>query len=437
MTLNRLYIITIILFTLFSCKPKFEIKDTSLGSVDATSYVAIGGSSTAGYSDGALNLNGQENSYASIIAKQFNEVSPTVFNQPLVSTIGINLDGNSRLIMGYKTDCNGETSLSPVREAASGDNTILGSNIYTGSGPFNNMGVPELSTLEVTTSGFGVSNPYYSRITSDGINGSILGDALLQSPTFFSVRLGEQDILNSATKGTTVILPLTSGPDGVGFDGSLDAILSALSGTGANGVIADIPYILDYPFFTTIPYDGLEIDAAQATTLNQVFNPLGISFQVGKNPFTIEDPSSPFNVRKMVPGELVLLSVPLDSVKCMGMGSVNAIPDKYILTLEEIDSIKVRIDEYNAAIGQIASDYGVTVVGLGQLYDGFNSGTTYNGITLSTEFVSGGAFSLDGINLNPRGQSMVANKFIELMNSSFNANIPFADPIKYSGIIFP
>jgi len=444
MTLKQLSILSAAALLTFSCKPKFEITEASLGDINTASYVAIGGSSTAGYSDGALNLNGQENSYTAIIAKQFDAISSTSFKQPLVSTIGINLDGNSRLIMGYKTDCKGENSLSPVRDALAGDNTILGNNIYGSSGAFNNLGTPDLSALDVNLTGYGNSangagnyNEFYSRIASDEVNASILGDALAQTPTFFTVRLGEQDILNSATKGGTVALPISNGPAGVGFDGSLDEALSALSGTGAKGMIADIPNVLDYPFFNTIPYDGLDIDAAQAITLNQVFNPLGISFQVGKNAFTIEDPNTPFNVRKMLPGELILLSIPLDSVKCNGMGSVNPIPDKYILTLEEIDSIKARIDEYNAIIGQIAATYGVLIVDLNTMYANFKAGTVYNGISLNTEFVSGGAFSLDGINLNPRGQALVANKFIKLMNNFFNANIPFADPTKYSGIIFP
>ena len=61
----------------------------------------------------------------------------------------------------------------------------------------------------------------------------------------------------------------------------------------------------------------------------------------------------------------------------------------------------------------------------------------YNGVTMSSKFVTGGAYSLDGIQLNPNGQALLANAFIEAINFSFNATIPYSNPIKYSGIIFP
>ena len=441
--MTKYFILSISVLALLGCKPKITIEDPSFGDVNPSKFIAIGGSSTAGYSDGAFNLNGQENSYIAIIAKQFNEVSSVNFKQALSSSTGINLDGESRLIMGYKTDCKGETSLSPVREASAGDNSILGANVF-GSGPFSNLGVPDLDILKINTAGYGNSssgagnyNPYYSRIASDEVNGTILGDALSQTPTFFSLRLGEQAILNYATNGGTIPLPATNGAAGTGFDGSLDEVVSTLSGTGANGVIANIPNVLDYPFFTTIPYDGLELDSTNAALLNSVYNPLGINFQVGKNGFAIDDPSQPFGVRKMVEGELLLLSIPLDSVKCLGLGSIYPLQNQYVLTIEEIDSITTKINEYNAIIEQKASAYGVALVDLSYIYSSLKSGMVYNGINLSTEFVSGGSFSLDGLNLNPRGQAIVANKFLEVINKRFNANIPYADAIKYTGIIFP
>ena len=66
-----------------------------------------------------------------------------------------------------------------------------------------------------------------------------------------------------------------------------------------------------------------------------------------------------------------------------------------------------------------------------------NSGIVYNGITMNAKFVTGGTFSLDGKNLNPIGQAMIANAFIEVLNEKFNAVIPHADVTKYYGIKFP
>ena len=56
---------------------------------------------------------------------------------------------------------------------------------------------------------------------------------------------------------------------------------------------------------------------------------------------------------------------------------------------------------------------------------------------MSTDFISGGTFSLDGLNLNPIGQAKIANAIIEELNTFYNAAIPFADVTQYPGIIFP
>jgi hypothetical protein len=126
--------------------------------VNASQYIAIGTDGTAGYADDALYQDGQSYSYARILSDQFNMISEATFSQPLLSDggqLGINLDGNSQLVLGYKTDCNNETSLSPVRYSLSGNLNELSTSVYSTQGPFNNLGVPGLSALEVNTAGYG------------------------------------------------------------------------------------------------------------------------------------------------------------------------------------------------------------------------------------------------------------------------------------------
>ncbi|MFT5779168.1 MAG: hypothetical protein ACI837_002125 [Crocinitomicaceae bacterium] len=446
MKLKRIFFYAISITALTACKPEIVAPDVSLGDVDPSRYVAIGSTGTSGYADDALHNNGQSNSYAAILAKQFSLVSDNTFNQPFVSatSVGVNLKEQSRLVLGYKTDCNLETSLSPVREALLGDLTILGTNIYSGT-PFNNLGVPNLSILDVNNSGYGNPangpgnyNPYYARSTSDQINGSILSDATIQDPSFFTLELGEGDIMNYALSGgESALPPNATGPAGTGFDGSLDEIIIAMKASGANGAIANIPDVMAYPYFTTIPYNGLDLDAANNVTLNNFYNPIGIFFQEGDNPFVMEDPSEPFLVRKMLPGELILLGVPLDSIKCYGMGSVLPIPAKYILSLDEIAIIETYTIEYNNVIAAAAQSNNLAFVDANSLFNSLNSGIVYNGVSMSSEFITGGAFSLDGRNLNPIGQALLANKYIESINLKFNASIPYANVIGYSGIIFP
>jgi len=56
---------------------------------------------------------------------------------------------------------------------------------------------------------------------------------------------------------------------------------------------------------------------------------------------------------------------------------------------------------------------------------------------MDAEFVTGGFYSLDGRNLNPIGQALLANEFIKAINDKYNSKIPWADVTKYHGVIFP
>jgi len=430
------------------CNLKKDIPEYNFGEITPDVYVAVGTGNTGGYMDDALYHNGQSNSYAQIISSQMSMISPVPLETPFVSetSVGINLNGDARLKMGYKTDCNNEESLSPVRAALFGDNSILSTNIYNAATKFTNLGMANLHLTEVSYVGYGDpvnsnSNPYFERMTSSAASASVLSDATASNPTFVTIMLGDQDVLSYASSGgTTNPLLTASGGDGIGFDGTLDNIVSQLTQNGATGAIANIPDVTEFPYFTTIPQDGLDIDDEQATTLNQIYGGMGvgISFQEGPNSFVIEcDCNLPWGVRQMQEGERVLLSVPLDSVKCYGLGSIVPIPDKYVLTLSEIDSVQTMIDSYNSIIFSAASTYNLAHVNVNELMKSILSGIIYNGISIDMTFVSGGAFSLDGRHLSPMGNALLANEFIESLNQKYSASIPKADVGDYRGNIFP
>ncbi len=72
----------------------------------------------------------------------------------------------------------------------------------------------------------------------------------------------------------------------------------------------------------------------------------------------------------MKPGELLLLTVPQDSLKCAFWGGFNpvlqipvAIPVKYVLTLDEIDLINATVSGYNQTIQSLADQYGFAYCG--------------------------------------------------------------------------
>jgi hypothetical protein len=428
-----------------SCKPKEQDTGLNSGDADLSVFVSIGGAVTAGFLDDALSYEGQVNSLGYILSEQFSEVGGGTFGQPWLpgSSLGINLEGKTALKLGYKTDCEGVTSLSPVRLSDVADPSLL--NIPYGS-TFHNYGVPHLKSTEISLVGYGDNisnpgnyNPFFYRMAADPVTSSVLGDAMTRNPTFFSVFVGMDEVLQYAKKGAAVgSLTPVNGADGVGFDGSIDNLLSTLTSNGAKGVVGTIPDVTEMPYFTTIPYNGLDLDEESATTLNEIYNPIGINFNVGKNPFVIEDPSAGvFGVRLMEEGELILLNVPLDSVKCYKMGSVFPFRNEFILTNQEIGEIRNRTTQYNAVLVSEAQSRGLAVADVESFYSKITDGFVYNGITMSARFVSGGAYSLDGIHLNPRGNALLANEFIKAVNETYNAKIPFADATKYRGIIFP
>ena len=46
-------------------------------------------------------------------------------------------------------------------------------------------------------------------------------------------------------------------------------------------------------------------------------------------------------------------------------------------------------------------------------------------------------FSLDGIQLNPLGNAMLANEFIKAINQTYASTIQQVDVTKYRGVEFP
>ena len=79
--------------------------------------------------------------------------------------------------------------------------------------------------------------------------------------------MGEDDILAFATSGATSTPTPTNGAAGVGFEGSLEEVITSMVAAGAKGALLNIPNVLNHPYFTTIPYNGLEIDAEQAAII--------------------------------------------------------------------------------------------------------------------------------------------------------------------------
>jgi hypothetical protein len=179
------------------------------------------------------------------------------------------------------------------------------------------------------------------------------------------------------------------------------------------------------------------LDNASATQLRTAYSALDIPFEAGNNPFIIEDASAPGGVRQIVQGELILLSIPQDSIKCKGWGSAKAIPNQYVLTEDEISQINSAITDYNSTLESLAVQKELAFVDVNSFMNVVKTGIMYNGVNVNAQFVSGGAFSLDGVHLTPRGNALLANEYIKAINSKYGSTIPHLDGNKYRGVVFP
>ena len=445
---NKFITIATSLTLIVACKPNQTVPEPSKGSLDVSKYVSIGNSITAGFADAALYYDGQIVSYPNLLAQQFKLIGGGDFIQPLVpvGSVGIGSSVNAKSILGYKTDCKGVTALSPVNSATLGDVTIFSTNI-SNQGPFNNMGVPGAKITTAVFPGYGNPanglgnyNPFFTRMlnSSEYSTASMLSKAVALNPTFFSVFIGNNDVLSYAlTGGSSGNVTPSAGPAGVGFDASCDTIVARLTAKGAKGVIGSIPDVTNIPYFTTIPYNGLTLDATQASQLTTAYSGLGISFSAGSNAFMIQDAAAPGGIRKIKSNELVLLTTPQDSLKCAGWGSSKPLADKYVLTETEIATIQNAASAYNSKIKSVADAKGLAFVDANAFMAQVKKGIAYNGINVSATFVSGGAFSLDGVHLTPLGNALFANEFIKAINLKFGSTIPQIDATKYKGVTFP
>ena len=439
---------------LSSCKPKEKLAPMSPGEINLQQFVAIGDGNTAGYMDDALYQYGQQNSLGAILQTQLQLVGAGEIYLPLMGSanIGTNSSFLSKLILGYKTDCLGGIGLSPVRFAQQGEVASLTTSAYSPQNKFTNFGVPGLRMIDMVSTAFGninlpQHNAFFARMSKDQFNLPGSGNYLSVqenifdggNPTFCSIYLGIEDVLPYARSGATqnLMSPLAGFP-GIGFEESLTQLCEQLNSQNVKAVVGTIPDITQMPYFTTIPYNGLNLDAEKAASLNQIYGPLGFSFIVGSNPFMIEDPNAgTFGVRPMVEGELILLSVPLDSMKCHQYGSVYPLRDEFVLTIEELQEIRNQLLAYNQVIRQHSNFYGFAVAETADFYAKLYDGFVYNGVSMSAKFVSGGAYSLDGIHLNPRGNALLANVFINAINKTYKSTIPLANALFYSSTYFP
>ncbi len=462
----------------------------SAGSADFSNYVALGNSLTAGFSDNALFVDGQTASYPNMLATAFAEVGGGSFEIPFMAdnlggaTLGGNQILGNRLILSFASG-----SPAPVQVEGTGTTEI--SNVL--SGPFNNMGVPGAKSFHLVAPGYGnvqgvpvgAANPYFARFASEP-NATILGDAVAQNPSFFSLWIGNNDILGYATSGGLGV-DQTGNPDATTY-GSNDItdpglfemiytnLLGALTANGAKGVVSNLPDVTSIPFFTTVPHNPIPLDEATAGFLNSAsgygaYNAgltalqqggaisaeelarRTISFAPGEgNAVVIIDEDltdltsfnpALINIRQATAEDLLVftsqtiigeLADPNDPTSINGVSVPLA--DNWVLTPEEQTAVATALASYNTTIENLANQFGLAFVDVNAILNTVASTgiTLSDGSSLTGVYATGGSFSLDGIHPSPRGYGLLAGEFLKAIETTYDATLPDVEPLDFTGL---
>lgn len=421
-----------------ACKPSINTPKPSSGSADFSRYISVGNSLTAGYADGGLYLAGQQVSYPSIIAKQMQAVGGGSFTQPLFDAAQANGSGYLTLT-GFNTDGTPITAPVTTNLAITGIQPIPGfGNVtlyakYTGD--INNYGVPGIKLQQITYGPLGNLNGYYERMLpgAEGTHNTAYIDFVTAKPfTFFSNWLGNNDALLYATSGGAGDV-LT---DKTQFAQLYAYLIGRMTATGAKGVVGTIPDVTSIPYFNTVTV-GAVLGAVQKAnpTVQAIFiNALVSGTTYAPRPATAKD--------------LIVLTFPTSmigqpvntpyGVLPYGLTPYTPIDNQYVLDQNEVALTEDYVSSYNATIKAVAASKGLAVFDAYTFLQNLKlHGLVVDGVALSSSYISGGIFSLDGVHLTPRGYAIVANEFIKAINAKYGSSIPLTDVSNYNGVKFP
>ena len=490
---NKFIYLTLLAAGLIACEPEFdnEVSNSSYsaGEADFTSYVAIGNSLTAGFMDGTVSRVGQTYSFPNLLAQQFSLVGGGEFTQPSFEDDVNNLGG---LTLGGMPIANTRLVIDASAggpEPIAGVPTIEVSSLQATA--YHNMGVPLAKSFHLLAPGYGnlavvatgQANPYFVRHATSP-TATVMEDVMSKNPTFFTNWIGNNDVLSFATSGGVGVSqegnldPSSYGPDDITdsnvFAASYSAITDMLTANGAKGVVATIPNVTSIPYFTTVPYNPVPMDAQTAAAVNtgfaqynqglQVARGAGlisaeeaeartISFSAGTNNSLVIEDQYLTNLsalglpsyRQTTSNDLIVLTArtiigtPVNGNPQMINGVSVPLADKWVLVPQEKAMVDQATQNFNNTIRAVAASKNLAVADmnaiLNNLIDGlrFDDGTIYTADYFSTSTLITVLFSLDGIHPNARGYALVASEIIKVINEHYNAKLPLLNPAYYPG----
>lgn len=369
--------------------------------LDFSRYVAIGNSLTAGYMNGALGLEGQSCSYPRLLAGQAGAGGN--FSQPLVAAPGISEPGSGEGRIEL-------LSLTPITiERAVPAGAALNANL---SGPYSNLGVPGALAAEALVARNRATslteNPFFDFVLRG--KGTWAQQVAERDASFVTVWLGNNDVLGYVLRGGEAAgFPTPAAVFTTTYEGLIERLLE----TTDRIVLLNVPPADVAPYLSTVP--PVVVDPA---TLEPIPGPDG-------QPVPLLGPDGPLSPNDRVTFEAIERLLEGDGIPIDLGGTGRPLPGYVILDAEEQSVARGAIDAYNIAIAETAARHGLAVVDVhGLVRDIADGGLVVDGETLTTEFLVGGLFSLDGVHPTCKGQGLLANALIDAIDSRYGLSLP-------------
>jgi len=226
---------------------------------------------------------------------------------------------------------------------------------------------------------------------------SQLGFAIKAQPTTIFLWIGNNDALIADITGMPSSMTSVAT-----FTTQYQALmLQLMTMTPSHLVIANIPDVTQVPYLTPAAVVLAEVSQETGLPTTVLSGLLGI-----------------------VPGDYVNPTGTAEIPLILAGTQHGPITDSGVLSAAEVVTVQAQVTAFNQVIAQQAQAANATLVDINALFKQVTaSGLTINGYTGTTGFL-GGFFALDGIHPTNTGYAVVANKFIDTMNTAFSSKIP-------------
>jgi lysophospholipase L1-like esterase len=220
--------------------------------------------------------------------------------------------------------------------------------------------------------------------------------AAAANPTTIFLWIGNNDVLVADETGMPSSMTTLAT-----FTAQYQQLINYLQeNTNAHLIVANIPDVTAVPYLTPAAYVLAEASLQTGAPTAYLSQVLGI-----------------------VPGDLVNPTGTAEIPLILAGQQAGPITDAGVLSVAEQVTVRAQVTAFNQVIAANAKATGATLVDINALFAQTTAkGVVENGIPGNVTFL-GGVFSLDGIHPTNTGYAVIANKFIDTINSALGKTV--------------